>query len=76
MSNRMAKQFDPAPHDKYAESPEEAVRLNRGADEALRTGLVGTFPASDPVSHTQPAPTSHDSDRSVTAWDRFKSLFR
>lgn len=72
----MAEKFNPAPHDKYAESPEEATRLNREADEALRKGLVGTFPASDPVSHTQPSPSKHDSDRSTTLWDRFMSLFR
>lgn len=29
----------------------------RRRDEALDEGLRGTFPASDPVSVTQPAPT-------------------
>ena len=34
----------------------------RKLDEALEEGLEETFPASDPVSATQPAPSKHDSD--------------
>jgi hypothetical protein len=34
----------------------------RRRDEALEEGLRGTFPASDPVSVTQPSP-SHDPDK-------------
>jgi hypothetical protein len=29
-------------------------------DDALETGLEESFPASDPVSVTQPAPSRHD----------------
>jgi hypothetical protein len=39
-------------------SNEEKQRL----DEALEEGLEETFPGSDPVSVTQPAPTKGDSD--------------
>jgi len=52
--------FDPAPYDKYAADPDEAVRLDRDMHRRLKAGLVGTFPASDPVSITQPPPTRHD----------------
>ena len=34
----------------------------RRLEEALDAGLEGTFPASDPVSVTQPAPSDADSD--------------
>ena len=43
--------------DKPADSAEK-----RRLEEALNAGLEGTFPASDPVSVTQPAPSSADSD--------------
>ncbi len=53
----MPNQFEPAPYDKYAESPEDIARLSATDPEAdLEAGLVGTFPASDPLSATQPAP--------------------
>jgi hypothetical protein len=32
----------------------------RRLDQALDEGLRGTFPASDPVSVIQPAPSKHD----------------
>ena len=53
----MPTPFEPAPFDKYAQTPEDIARLNSTDSEAdLEAGLVGTFPASDPVSATQPAP--------------------
>jgi nicotinate phosphoribosyltransferase len=32
-------------------------------EKALEEGLEGTFPASDPVAVTEPAPTPPDNDR-------------
>jgi hypothetical protein len=29
----------------------------------LEAGLIDSFPASDPLSHAQPAPSRHDSER-------------
>lgn len=34
----------------------------RRLDDALEEGLEGTFPGSDPVSVTQPAPSKGDRD--------------
>lgn len=73
----MTKKFDPAPHDKHAVHPREAIKADKKAQEDLKAGLVGTFPASDPVSATQPAPSTADSDREQTSfWNRFASIFR
>jgi hypothetical protein len=51
----MAEKFNPAPHDKHAEDPREAARLDRETKSKLDAGLRDTFPASDPVSAAQPA---------------------
>jgi hypothetical protein len=56
----VAEAFNPAPFDKYAEHPDTAKRLDRDTHQKLKAGLVGTFPASDPPSITQPAQTRHD----------------
>jgi hypothetical protein len=53
----MAAKFNPAAHDKHAADPREAQRADRETHEKLEAGLVDTFPASDPVSDTQPAPS-------------------
>jgi hypothetical protein len=52
----------------------------------LEAGLIDSFPASDPVSAAQPAPTRHDGDRNapaaqdndpnVSLWDKVKAVFR
>lgn len=57
----MAEKFNPAPHDPHAVTPEEAARADAEMHARLEAGLIDTFPASDPVSHAQPAPTRHDS---------------
>jgi hypothetical protein len=49
----MAKKFDPAPADKFAVPPKKAVEKDLRLDELDRS-LEDTFPASDPVSETQP----------------------
>ncbi|MGX9391865.1 hypothetical protein ACWX0K_00225 [Nitrobacteraceae bacterium UC4446_H13] len=58
----MTEKFDPAPFDKHAVPQKEASRLDREASNNLRKGLEDSFPASDPVSVTQPAPSKHDSN--------------
>jgi hypothetical protein len=50
----MAEKFDPAPHDKHAEDPKKAVKADKEMHSRLEKGLEDTFPASDPVSITQP----------------------
>jgi hypothetical protein len=59
----MAEKFDPAPHDKHAENPRETAAADRDAHAKLDAGLIGTFPASDPVSAAQPAPSKADRDQ-------------
>ena len=52
----MSKKFNPAPPDKHAEDPKQAVQLDK-QQKKLEKGLEDTFPASDPVSETQPKPS-------------------
>jgi hypothetical protein len=52
----MSKEFNPAPHDKHADDPKQAVQADE-QHKKLEKGLEGTFPASDPVSETQPKPS-------------------
>jgi len=53
----MAEKFNPAAHDKHAANPRDAVAADRDIHEKLEAGLIDSFPASDPVSATQPAPS-------------------
>ena len=85
----MAK-FNPAAHDKHAEDPREAQKADREIHEKLEAGLVDTFPASDPVSAAQPAPSKADGDRgnasaggdrenaslNASLWDKVFAIFR
>jgi len=73
----MAEKFNPAAHDKLAEDPKEAVRADMETHARLETGLMDTFPASDPVSAAQPAPSKHDSGQSNDSlWNKVMALFR
>ena len=54
-------EFDPAPVDKYANHPANPSK-NKQAEKSLQEGLEESFPASDPVNVTQPAPSKHDKD--------------
>jgi hypothetical protein len=73
----MAEKFDPAPHDKHAEPRHEALAADRETHAKLEAGLLETFPASDPVSAAQPAPSKHDGDReNESLWDKVKAVFR
>lgn len=82
----MAEKFDPAPHDKYASDPREAARADRDVHAKLDAGLMDTFPASDPVSVSQPSVSSvnatrDDDETSIiphhepSLWDRVRSVF-
>jgi len=57
----MAEKFDPAPHDPHAADPKKEALADAEMHARLEAGLIDTFPASDPVSAAQPAPTRHDS---------------
>jgi hypothetical protein len=71
----MAKKFDPAPHDKHAANPREAQQADREIHEKLEAGLMDSFPASDPVSAAQPAPSKHDRENQ-SLWDKVRAVFR
>ncbi len=53
----MAGKFNPGAHDKYAANPPDAALADLDIHARLEAGLMGSFPASDPVSATQPAPS-------------------
>jgi hypothetical protein len=73
----MAEKFNPAAHDKHAADPGEAARADRDTHAKLEAGLVGSFPASDPVSAAQPAPSKADGDREgKSLWDKVLAVFR
>jgi cell division septation protein DedD len=82
----MAKKFNPAPRDRHADDPQEAARADAELHARLEAGLMDSFPASDPVSATQPAPTkpdkkppptsSQDNDPHTSLWDKVKAAFR
>ena len=72
----MAEKFDPAPHDKHAADPREALLADREIHAKLEAGLVDSFPASDPVSAAQPAPSKPDGDReNQSLWDKVRAVF-
>jgi hypothetical protein len=54
--------FNPAPLDKHAADPKEAAKADKATHNKLQKGLKESFPASDPISATQPAPSKHDSN--------------
>jgi hypothetical protein len=73
----MAEKFDPAAHDKHAENPRDALAADREIHAKLHAGLMDSFPASDPVSAAQPAPSRHDGDRAnESLLDKILALFR
>jgi hypothetical protein len=73
----MAEKYNPAPHDKHAENPREAAKADRDTHHKLESGLMDSFPASDPVSVAQPSPSKVDGDReNASLWDKVRSVFR
>jgi hypothetical protein len=70
-------EFDPAPHDKYAVGIKEATKADNRTHEELKTGLQDTFPASDPVSATQPAKSKQDGEEeNASLWDKVTGVFK
>jgi hypothetical protein len=73
----MAEKFDPAAYDKHAVNPREALQADRDTHAKLEAGLMDSFPASDPVSAAQPAPSKPDGDReNASLWDKVLAVFR
>ena len=72
----MADKFDPAAHDRHAADPREAAKADREMHARLEAGLIGTFPASDPVSAVQPSPSKHDDREHPSLWNKVVSAFR
>ncbi|MET4036827.1 hypothetical protein ABIB94_008797 [Bradyrhizobium sp. JR7.2] len=50
----MSEKFNPAPTDKHAADSKQEMRSDKKQDDELERGLKDSFPASDPVSRTQP----------------------
>lgn len=77
MAEKLAEKFDPAPHDKHAANPIAALQADRDTHARLETGLMDSFPASDPPSATQPAKSKPDGDReNASLWDKIYAIFR
>lgn len=59
----MSQKFNPAPPDKHSEKPADAVKQDIETTKKLDAGLIGgSFPASDPRSAVQPAPSKYDAE--------------
>lgn len=71
----MAK-FDPAPVDIHADNPKDALNADMETHARLESGLMDTFPASDPVSEVQPSRSIHDDTTKGSLWDKVVALFR
>lgn len=52
----MTDKFDPAPPDRHATNPKQPPKR----DDDLDKGLKDSFPASDPLSSTQPSKATPD----------------
>jgi hypothetical protein len=73
----MVEKFDPAPIDKNAADPQHAAAVDLEMRVKLEAGLIDTFPASDPISATQPAPSKHDDDLcKASLWDKLKVILK
>lgn len=73
----MAEKFNPAPHDKHAANTGEALAADRETHARLETGLMDSFPASDPVSAAQPAPSKRDAPiDDETLWQKLRAVFK
>ena len=78
----MAEKFNPAAHDKHAADPGEAAIADQEMHARLETGLIDTFPASDPVSVAQPSPSKSGRERQgpehegSSLWEKVRAIFR
>jgi len=53
------------------------AKPHRPTHTKLEAGLIDSFPASDPVSAAQPAPSKADGDRErASLWDKVMAVFR
>jgi hypothetical protein len=52
--------FDPARIDKHAADPKKSIKADKDKHGKLEKGLEESFPASDPVSVTQPSKAKSD----------------
>ena len=60
----MSDKFNPAPHDKHATKPRDAIAADKDMHRKLDEGLEDSFPASDPASAVQPSPSKpHRGDK-------------
>ena len=83
MAEKTVEKFNPSAHDKHAADPREAALADQELHARLEAGLIDSFPASDPVSAAQPAPTRHDSkptrrdgaQDSGSLWEKLKAAF-
>ena len=72
MEEKMAEKFNPL------------ALADQEMHARLEAGLIDSFPASDPVSAAQPAPSRHDNEPikqcnvkdSESLWDKVKAVFR
>ena len=63
--------------DKYGPDRREAKKPDLETHARLEAGSIDTFPASDPVSATQPAPTvEHQNAESPSFWQAIKTRFK
>jgi hypothetical protein len=87
----MAEKFNPAPHDKHADDPGESAASDQEMHARLEAGLIDSFPASDPVSATQPSQSRTTSpplspskggggverkNQAPSFWDKVLAMFR
>ena len=54
--------FNPAPKDVHADEIGKKDKPKTQIDKSLEKGLEDTFPGSDPVNVTQPAPSKPDKE--------------
>ena len=71
----MPEKFNPAAHDRHAANSRDAALADLDTHARLEAGLIDSFPASDPVSAAQPAP-SKPSGEAATFWDKVRAVFR
>jgi hypothetical protein len=71
------KKINLAPLDRCTADRKEPELADLETHARLEAGLIGTFPASDPVSATQPAPTvEHQRRESPSFWQAIKTMFK
>ena len=73
----MVERFNLAPFDIHSADLQEAAKADLEMHARLEAGLIDTFPASDPISAAQPAPSKHDGDqRDASLWEKLTAIFK